>query len=83
MATNIRTRVLQHRNDTRFNATIRPGPTGDHLPGLTTPGGCDDCCWHGHKQDGAGASTMLRPDAGSEMGYQHGKLCEWGRVLPL
>ena len=69
MAADIRTRVLQHRNDTRFNAKIRSRPTGDHLPGFTTPGGCDDCSRHGHQQDGASASTMLRPNAGSEMGY--------------
>lgn len=83
LASLLRPRLLRHRNDAHLHAALRPRPTGHHLPRLPSPGRRHDCGRDRDEQDGAGGAPVLRPDAGPEMGYQHGHMRKRGWVLPL
>ena len=75
--------MLRRRNDAHLDATLRLRASRDGLPRLTPTSRHLDRRRHADEQDGSRPATSIRPDAGSEMGHQHGELREWGRVLSL
>ena len=57
VAVDLRAGVLRRRDDAPVGATVRPGPSGHHLPRLAAPVGRHDRGRHVDQQDGAGVAA--------------------------
>lgn len=75
--------LLRHRDDARLDAKVRPRSPGHYLPSLPSTIRRHDRRWHSHQQDGDGRPTLLRPDAGTPLGHQHGVMRQRRRILSL
>lgn len=68
LAHDIRSRLLRHRNDASIDTSIRSRSSWYHFPSFASTVRRHDRGRHSHKQNGAGITASVRPDAGSTMG---------------